>query len=84
MDHTNITSTKETTPFHIFKDMVARQSGLTVSELDTERLSISYDMGESVWSVSETQKLFAHSRKAKPFSFSSNMKACVRRVSVGP
>ena len=76
-----INSTKETTPFHIWKHEVITIAGITVADADSVRLCAAYDLGESVWGHAQVQKLFAASR-ANRTMFQRNMGACVRRVRV--
>lgn len=49
--------TKDTTPFHIFKDEVCKASGLPADRLHLGRLHAAYDAGEPVWMVAEEMKL---------------------------
>lgn len=79
------TGTRETTPFHIFKDEVAKASGLSVDRLHLGRLHTAYDMGEPVWMVADEMKLRADALMppVKPYRLPSvNGSACVRRVRV--
>ena len=77
-----INSTKETTPFHIWKHEVITIAGITVADADNARLHVAFDLGESVWQHAQVQKLFAAAR-ANRTTFQRNMTACVRRVKVG-
>lgn len=76
--------TSATTPYHIFKDEVARAAGLPVSALNTGRLLAAYDMGEPVWMVAAEMKVRAEVSMvpAKPFSFPRVDRVCTRRVRV--
>lgn len=61
-------ATKETTPFHIFKLLVATRAGLSMEILDgfKARLHAAYDMGEAAWMVADEMKLRASApRKTK-------------------
>ena len=70
-------ATRETTPFHIFKSLVATEAGLSVAELHAERLHAAYDMGEPVWMVVDEMRL----RAQKPCKLPNiNSAVCVRRV----
>lgn len=74
-------STNENTPFNIYKHSVSVEAGLPVSELDADRLALSFDNGEAVHTVAQVQKMFAKARSSKT-QFQSNMAACVKRVRV--
>ena len=76
-----ISSTKETTPFHIWKHEVITLAGIAVADADSARLNVAYNMGESVWGHAQVQKLFAAARNNRTL-FQRNMTACVRRVKV--
>lgn len=71
--------TRDTTPFHIFKDEVAKASGLPVERLHMARLHAAYDMGESVWMVADEMKLRA---ELKPSAFPKLDRICVRRIKI--
>lgn len=76
--------TKDTTPFHIFKDEVCKAAGLSADRIHLGRLHAAYDMGEAVWMVAEEMKLRdrASLPPVKPYSLPTLSKVCVRRVVV--
>ena len=76
-----INSTKENTPFHIWKHEVITLAGIAVADADGARMNVAYNMGESVWSHAQVQKLFAAARNNRTM-FQRNMTACVIRVKV--
>jgi len=81
---TRHTGTNATTPYHIFKDEVAKAAGLPVDRLHVGRLLTAYDMGEPVWIVAEEMKLrdeFAMP-PVKPYALPRIDRVCVRRVRV--
>ena len=63
MTHPLYGATKETTPFHIFKSLVAECAGLAVAALHSERLHRAYEMGEAAWMVADEMKLRAQAPK---------------------
>lgn len=71
--------TKETTPFHIFKDEVCKASGLRADQINSARLHVAYDMGEAVWMVAEEMKLRADFPAIRPHN---PMALCIKRVKV--
>ncbi len=61
-------ATKYTTPFVIYKSLVAVETGVTISMLDQfrARLGTAFDMGEPVWMIADELKLrFNAPRKTK-------------------
>jgi hypothetical protein len=76
--------TKETTPFHIFKDEVAKASEIPVFQMHLGRLHAAYDMGEAVWMVAEEMKLRAevNMTPVKPYALPNLDKVCIRRIKV--
>lgn len=78
------TGTNETTPFHIFKDEVAKAAGLAISHLHLGRLHAAYDMGEPVWMVADEMRLRAEAAmpSVKPYRLPSIANVCVRRIKV--
>lgn len=78
------TGTKDTTPFHIYKDEVCKAAGISADRLHLGRLHTAYDMGEPVWIIADEMKLRSEASlpPVKPYSLPNLGKACVRRVVV--
>jgi hypothetical protein len=56
---------KGTTPFHIYKMLVATRAGISMKMLDgfRARLHTAYDMGEPAWMIADEIKLRASAPK---------------------
>ena len=76
--------TKETTPFHIFKDEVCKASGVSADRLHLGRLHAAYEMAEPVWMVADEMKLRAEAMMppVKPVRFPRLNRVCVKRIRV--
>ena len=74
--------TKDTTPFHIYKDEVCKAAGLSADRLHLGRLHAAYDAGEPVWMIAEEMALRAEALMppVKPVSFPRLDRVCVKRV----
>lgn len=77
-------ATKDTCPFHIFKDEVCNAAGISADRLHLGRLHAGYDAGEPVWMVAEEMKLRAASLMppVKPVRLSRLDRVCVKRIKV--
>jgi hypothetical protein len=78
------TGTNATTPYHIFKDEVAKAAGLSVDRLHVGRLLAAYDMGEPVWMVADEMRVRdeAAMPPVKPYALPRLDRVCIRRVRV--
>lgn len=76
--------TKETTPFHIYKDEVCKAAGVRADQIHLGRLHAAYDMGEPVWIIADEMKLRAQSLTppVKPYALPNIDKVCTRRVKI--
>lgn len=74
--------TNATTPFHVFKDEVAKAARLPVDRLHVGRILAAYDMGEPVWMVADEMRLRDQVAlpPVKPYTLPRLDRVCVRRV----
>lgn len=77
--------TNATTPFHIYKSLVAEAAGIAVDQMHLGRLHAAFDIGEPIWMIADEMRLRAESAMppVKPVRLPNiSSPICVRRVKV--